>query len=84
MNKQQLIKKFIINQTFHWFIIGIMLPVITLLQLEKGLNLFQISITMSIYSATVVLLELPTGGLADTIGRKRVYLISLFFNCFFR
>ena len=80
MNKRQLLRTFIINQTFHWFIVGIMLPVITLLQLEKGFNLFQISITMSIFSATVVLLELPTGGLSDTIGRKKVYLVSLVFN----
>ena len=80
MSKQHLLKVFTFNQTFHWFIIGIILPVITLLQLEKGLNLFQISISMSIYSATIVLLELPTGGLSDTIGRKKVYLISLIFN----
>jgi len=80
LNKRQLLRTFIINQTFHWFIVGIMLPVITLLQLEKGFNLFQISITMSIFSATVVLLELPTGGLSDTIGRKKVYLVSLVFN----
>jgi MFS family permease len=32
---------------------------------------------MAVYSGTVILLELPTGGLADAIGRKRVYLISL-------
>jgi len=80
MKKQQLLTRFIINQTFHWFIVGIMLPVITLLQLEKGLNLFQIGITMSFYSATIVLLELPTGGLSDTLGRKKIYLISLVFN----
>lgn len=77
MNKQQLLKIFIINQTFHWFIVGIMVPVIALFQLEKGLNLFQIGISMAIYSGTVVILELPTGGLSDTIGRKKVYLISL-------
>ena len=77
MNKQQLLKIFIINQTFHWFILGIILPVIALLQLEKGLNLFQIGISMAICSGTVVILELPTGGLSDTIGRKKVYLISL-------
>jgi len=77
VNKQQLLKIFIINQTFHWFIVGIIVPVIALLQLEKGLNLFQIGISMAIYSGTIVLLELPTGGLSDTIGRKKVYLISL-------
>jgi DHA1 family quinolone resistance protein-like MFS transporter len=77
VNKQKLLKIFIINQTFHWFIVGIIVPVIALLQLEKGLNLFQIGISMAIYSGTIVLLELPTGGLSDTIGRKKVYLISL-------
>jgi len=77
VNKQQLLKIFIINQTFHWFILGIILPVIALLQLEKGLNLIQIGISMAIYSGTTVILELPTGGLSDTIGRKKVYLISL-------
>jgi len=77
VNKQQLLKIFIINQTFHWFVVGLIVPVIALLQLEKGLNLFQIGISMAIYSGTVVILELPTGGLSDTIGRKKVYLISL-------
>lgn len=77
MNKQQLLKIFIINQTFHWFVFGLIVPVIALLQLEKGLNLFQIGISMAICSGTIVLLELPTGGLSDTIGRKKVYLISL-------
>ncbi|GAH75708.1 unnamed protein product, partial [marine sediment metagenome] len=77
MNKQQLLRIFILNQTFHWFVVGLIIPVIALLQLEIGLNLFQIGISMAICSGTVVILELPTGGLSDTIGRKKVYLISL-------
>ncbi len=77
MTKKKLIFIFSLNQTFHWFIIGLLIPVMVLLQLEKGLNLFQIGIVMGIWGATVILLELPTGGLADAIGRKRVYLISL-------
>jgi len=55
-------------------------PVIALFQIEKGLNLFQISINMALYSAAVILFELPTGGLSDTLGRKKVYLISLAVN----
>jgi DHA1 family quinolone resistance protein-like MFS transporter len=77
MTKRRLIFVFSLNQSFHWFIIGLIIPVIALLQLEKGLNLFQIGIVAAIYGGTVILLELPTGGLADAIGRKRVYLISL-------
>ena len=77
MTKNKLICVFSLNQTLHWFIIGLLIPIMALLQLEKGLDLFQIGLVSAIYGGTVMLLELPTGGLADTIGRKRVYLISL-------
>lgn len=68
------------NMGFHWFILGLIIPIMTLFLVERGLSLFQIGITFSIYSVTVALLELPTGGLADTIGRKKIYLISLIFQ----
>jgi DHA1 family quinolone resistance protein-like MFS transporter len=66
-----------LNQTFHWFMVGITIPIFTLLFLEKGLNLFQVGIAIAVQSIVVVVLELPSGGLADSIGRKKVYLISL-------
>ena len=65
------------HQTLHWFATGLMVPVVALLQLEKGLDLFQIGLTVAVYSGTVMALELPTGGLADSVGRRRVYLYSL-------
>ncbi|MCG7844321.1 MAG: MFS transporter, partial [Methanomassiliicoccales archaeon] len=68
---------YIINQVVHWFIVGITLPVLILYITDKGLDLFQAGMVMSVYSGTVILLELPTGGLSDSIGRKRVYLYSL-------
>jgi hypothetical protein len=57
--------------------IGIIFPVLSLAIIEKGLDYFQLGILMAVYSGVTVLLELPTGGLADSIGRKRVYLFSL-------
>jgi len=80
MGKRKLLFVFTFNQTIHWFIVGLMIPVIALFQMEKGLNLFQIGINMALYSAAVILFELPTGGLSDTLGRKKVYLISLAVN----
>ena len=65
------------NLSFHWFAIGIVIPIMTLFLLEKGLSLFQVGISFAAYSAATVLLELPTGGLADSIGRKKVYLLAL-------
>jgi len=63
MGKRKLLFVFTFNQTIHWFIVGLMIPVIALFQMEKGLNLFQIGINMALYSAAVILFELPTGGL---------------------
>ena len=61
------------------FFIGIFLPIITLLQLDKGRSLFDVGITAGIYSGTVLIFELPTGNLADLIGRKVVFILSLMF-----
>jgi MFS transporter, DHA1 family, quinolone resistance protein len=68
---------YIINQTVHWLIVGLIFPVLVLFILEKGLDIFEASMVMSGYSITTIALELPTGGLSDAIGRKRVYLLSL-------
>ncbi len=77
MTRTRLLAIYILNQTGHWFIVGLLVPVITLLQLDKGLSLFQVGITGALYAGTILLLELPTGGLADALGRKGVYLSSL-------
>jgi len=77
MSRKRLLIVYTLNQPFHWFIIGLIIPVMALFQLEKGLDLFQIGITGAVWGVTIMFLELPTGGLSDTIGRKKVYLVSL-------
>ena len=69
-----------LNQGVHWFSVGIIIPVITLLMLERGFTLSVIGTAMSLMSFTVLFLELPTGGISDSIGRKKVYLASVFFS----
>lgn len=56
---------------------GLLVPVLSLLLIDKGASLSNISIIMGIYSLTVVVLELPTGILADVIGRKKIFCASL-------
>ena len=68
-----------LNQGLHWFSLGIIIPVMILALLDFGFNIGQIGIAMAVMSAAVMLLELPTGGFADTIGRKRIYMISVLF-----
>ena len=68
-----------INQGMHWFSMGIVIPVMILALMDFGFNIGQIGTAMAVMGTTVLLLELPTGGFADTLGRKRVYQLAVLF-----
>lgn len=55
---------------------GVLVPVMSLLALEKGLTLAQLAAGLALYSAAAFLLEVPSGVLADLLGRKRVFLMA--------
>ncbi len=67
--------------TLFLFWLGVALPMamMVLLAQARGLNLFEVGLVVGAYSLTIVLLEVPTGGLADVIGRKRV--AALAYSC---
>lgn len=60
----------------NWFATALPLALSVLLMTERGLSLAQIGLGMGFYSLLIVLLEVPTGGLADAVGRKRVALLA--------
>lgn len=51
-------------------------PVYALLFLDYGLTLAQFGLLNGIWAATIVLLEVPSGALADTIGRRNLLLVA--------
>ncbi len=53
-----------------------LLPVLTLLPLERGLTLSQLGQAAAVQGLVVFLIELPTGGLSDSLGRKPVLVAS--------
>ncbi len=59
-----------------WLAIAITLPLMVLILQSRGVDLFQIGLLRGVYSLTIVLLEVPTGGLADAVGRKRVAMLA--------
>lgn len=60
------------------FSAGILVPILTLLFINKGLTLGQVSIIMGVYSSAIIVLEVPSGIMADLLGRKKVFSFSLF------
>ncbi len=51
-------------------------PVFTILFLDFGLTLSQFALLNTLWAATIVLAEVPSGALADVLGRKRLLVIA--------
>lgn len=59
---------------------GVTLPVLSLILLARGGRLETLGLLLGLYSATVILAELPTGIFADRWGRRSAYLLSCLLN----
>ncbi|MBD1558827.1 MFS transporter [Vibrio sp. S9_S30] len=62
------------------FSLFLFLPILTPLLVAFGMSLPEIGMIMATMGITVMLLELPTGGLADQIGRRKVFTFSMWFS----
>lgn len=62
--------------SLNWF--GAVLPmtVMVLLAQARGMSLAEVGLFMGVYSVVVAVLEVPSGALADSLGRKRTYLLG--------
>lgn len=67
-------RRFLLLRGLRWLPTGLLIPVLVLLLLERGLTLGQIGLVTAAQGLVVMLLELPTGALADALGRRRVLL----------
>ena len=69
-------RRFLVLLTLRWFQAGLQLPVLILLLRARGLDLTSVGVVIAVYSLTTAALELPTGGLADVIGRRQVLIAA--------
>jgi MFS family permease len=51
-------------------------PVFTVLFLDFGLSVAQFSILNAVWAATIVMAEVPSGALADIVGRRRLLMFA--------
>ncbi|MFJ3403006.1 MFS transporter [Promicromonospora sp. NPDC090134] len=61
---------FLLLTLTRWFPVGLVVTVTTLLPIERGLSVPQALTALSVGGFVVFALELPTSGLADSLGRR--------------
>ncbi|HEX5995862.1 MAG TPA: MFS transporter, partial [Jiangellales bacterium] len=69
--------RYLIVEALRWYPTGLLLPVLALLPLERGLTVAQLGLAAAVQGAVVLALELPTGGLSDSLGRRPVLVASV-------
>ncbi len=73
---RQVRRRFLLLHGLRWLPTGLMIPVLILFMQERGLSLPEIGLAATAQGLVVLALELPTGGLADALGRRPVLVAS--------
>jgi len=69
-------RRFLVLLALRWFPVGLCIPIGVLLALHRGLTLAEFGLAVSLQGFVVLVLELPTGGLSDSWGRRPVLVLS--------
>lgn len=77
MDERTALRRFLVLAALRWLSVGFLIPVFVLLPLDRGLTLAQIGLAASMQGWVVFALELPTGGVADSIGRRPVQAVAV-------
>ncbi|MDF1541511.1 MAG: MFS transporter [Anaerosomatales bacterium] len=76
-SSRQILVVYLASGGFFTLAASLIWGVNTLFLLDAGLDIFQVMLVNAAFSAGQVLFEVPTGVIADTIGRKASYLLGL-------
>ncbi|WP_432478810.1 MFS transporter [Nocardioides sp. GXQ0305] len=73
-------RAFLLLTVARWFPVGLVVGIFTLWFLERGLTVSEALVMFAVTGVVVFALELPTGGLADAMGRRPVLLAAAAVN----
>ncbi|GGL13541.1 hypothetical protein GCM10012284_55400 [Mangrovihabitans endophyticus] len=76
LNAIQVRRRFLVLLGLRWFPVGLLIPITVLLALQRGLTVAEVGAAAAVQGITVMLLELPTGGLSDALGRRPVLVLA--------
>jgi len=73
-------RRYYLLTTTRWLPVGFVVGIFILVQTNRGLSIAQAATVGSVMGITCFLLELPTSGYADAVGRRPVYLAAAVLN----
>ena len=76
LSAAQLKRAYLVILALRWLPVGVAVALSVLVMMDRGLDLAQVGLLYGAHGVTVAVLELPTGGLADVIGRRPVVVLS--------
>jgi MFS family permease len=76
LTARQAERRYVVLSGLQWLPVGLVLPILVLLLRARGLELPVIGALFAVYTVVVIVLELPTGSLADVLGRRRTLVLS--------
>lgn len=71
-----LTRRYVVLNVLGWLPTGLCAPILILLLAARGIDLATMGALLAAYGLTAAALELPTGGLADVVGRRPVLLAA--------
>jgi MFS family permease len=69
-------RRYLLLTSLRWLPVGLLIPLFVLIPLSRGLSLTEIGLVFAVQGLVVLALELPTGGLSDSLGRRPVLLVA--------
>lgn len=76
ISARQALRRYLMLQALRWFPVGLLAPILVLLMIDRGLSAAQVGAVVAVQGFVVMLLEVPTAALADSIGRRVVLLMA--------
>jgi len=75
-NIRTLTRRYIVLNVLSWLPTGLCAPVLVLLLAARGIDVATMGTLLAAYGLTAACLELPTGGIADVLGRRPVLIAA--------
>jgi MFS family permease len=76
VSSERLTRSFILLRALRWLPVGLVLPFLVLTPVARGLDIGAVGAVFAVHSVVLIALEVPSGALADAIGRRRVLLVG--------